>query len=198
MNTTQEFLKYLAANDVDYRIFKHDKALTIHHLAQEIHLPIHFIVRFTLIRIDGYCWMIVLPAVRRVNFNAICRALDAINIREEHENDWSFLLPDCEISTIPPFGNLYGFRVIADTSFQEGKWMIFNAFSPTQSVFMRWEDYARLVQPVIADISKALPMSEYQQRQADVSTIHELTDHAIFSQRQFELDGFFNDPQKKS
>jgi Ala-tRNA(Pro) deacylase len=198
MTATQEFLKYLANNDVVHSVLLHSKASSVLEIAQATHIPPRFIVQTILMRIDGYCWMVVYPADRKIDLTAISRVLHAKNIKERLESDWSFFFPNCDISTIPPFGNLYGFRVLADTSLQEGKRIIFSACSSTQSVFMRWEDYAHLVQPTVADISKALPISEFQKRQQDISTFPRSSDHIFFSQRQFELDGYFQNSHKKS
>ncbi|RPI04799.1 MAG: YbaK/EbsC family protein [Ignavibacteriae bacterium] len=198
MTTTQEFLKYLVDNDVEHSVLTHGPALSAHEIAQATHIPERFVVQTKLMKIDGYCWMIVLSADRNINHQAVSRALHAKNIKEGLENDWSFFFPNCHTSTIPPFGNLYGFRVLADASLQEGKRIVFSACSSTQSVFMRWEDYAHLVQPLIGEISQVLPMSETQRKQQDIAPFPRSSDHAFFSQRQFELDGFFQNLWKKS
>jgi Ala-tRNA(Pro) deacylase len=195
MATTQELMKYLTDNDIEFSVLKHSPVKSAFDISLAAHLPVRYIVQIVPIQIDGHSWMIILPADRKINFNAICRILHAKDIRDGHEKDWSIFFPNCELSTLPPFGNLYGFQVLADISLQEGKRIIFSACSNTQSIFMRWDDYTRLVQPLVAEISKALPMSDSEKAEQCDSILPVSSDHLIFSEKQHELDNYFQNKQ---
>ena len=51
---------------------------------------------------------------------------------------------------MPPFGNLYNLPVYVDRALTEDEEIVFNAGTHTQTVKMKYADFARLVQPKIA------------------------------------------------
>jgi len=55
---------------------------------------------------------------------------------------------------MPPFGNLYGMEVYADTSLREDEEIAFNAGSHIEVIRMAYRDFERLVQPKIGDIAQ--------------------------------------------
>jgi len=186
MATTQELLKYLSDNDIEFSILSHGKAKSALDISDKTRLPVRYIVQTVPIHINGQSWMIILPADRIINFSSIYNVLKAKNIEEGHNNDWSQYFPNCELDTVPPFGNLYGFRVLADASLEEGRRIIFSACSNTQSIFMRWDDYARLVQPFIADISKASPFADSNRKEQSTSIIPEPINSCILTRMEYK------------
>ena len=54
---------------------------------------------------------------------------------------------------VPPFGNLFKLEIIADKSIFNNEKIIFNAGDKRISIAMLSEDYAKIVKPLIADIS---------------------------------------------
>jgi len=73
------------------------------------------------------------------------------------ERDFKDRFLDCEVGAMPPFGNLYGLRVYADTSLARDKEIAFNAGSHLELVKLAYSDFARLVEPTIVDF--AIPRS---------------------------------------
>ncbi len=180
MATTQELLKYLYSNDIEFSILSHGRNKSAFEISRETGLPVRYIVQTVPIQIDGQNWMVVLPADHKINFSSICKVLNANKIEEGPDDDWPQYFQNCELSTIPPFGNLYGFRVLADTSLEKGRRIIFSACSNAQSIFMRWDDYNRLVQPVVAEISDALSAADSKIREMSVSMIPEPPNSSAF------------------
>ncbi len=190
MVNTQELLKYLSTNDIEFSVLKHPHAKSAEDISFFTHLPVRYIVQSIPMQIDGNNWMAVIAGGRKVNYNAISRILQAKKIFEGQYIDWMQFFPHCDFETIPPFGNLYGFSVLADRSLQEGKRIIFSACSNTQSIFMRWDDYYRLVQPVVAGISIELAAdSELLDKYA--SPLKDSLDSRITSKNPQEMDGIF-------
>lgn len=64
-----------------------------------------------------------------------------------------------EVGGVPPFGNLFGLKVIADRRLFENEKIVFNAGDRRFSIAMRSSDYKRLVDPDIADITVTHPDS---------------------------------------
>jgi len=69
------------------------------------------------------------------------------------EADFKDRFPDCETGAMPPFGNLYHMRVIADEALAEDKEIAFNAGTHRELVRLAWADFLTLVQPKIAKLS---------------------------------------------
>jgi Ala-tRNA(Pro) deacylase len=77
---------------------------------------------------------------------AVTGARDA-HLASEHEFEDSF--PDCEPGAMPPFGNLYGMEVFVTQALAEDAEITFSAGSHTELVKLRFQDFARLVHPIL-------------------------------------------------
>jgi Ala-tRNA(Pro) deacylase len=166
MATTHDLLKYLSANEVEYSLLAHGSVDSAYDLAKAVRVPTRIIVQTTLVKVDEHCWMIVTPADRKVNLASVCRILGGKGIHKCDLSDWNFYFPNCEINTMPPFGNLYGIGILVDKSLEQGRQIVFSAYSHTQSIFMRWDTYVSLVEPIVAEIcdEAALPESQIVQQ----------------------------------
>jgi Ala-tRNA(Pro) deacylase len=70
------------------------------------------------------------------------------------EDEFSSRFPDCEIGAMPPFGNLFGLKVVVDPALEKDEYIFFNAGNHVQTVRMRYRDFAELVKPQVAQLSK--------------------------------------------
>ena len=61
---------------------------------------------------------------------------------------------ECNIGSVPPFGNLFGLKVYFDKSVVENEVVAFNAGSHTRSIKMKAKDLVRIVNPVVGEFSK--------------------------------------------
>ncbi|MBN1398932.1 MAG: YbaK/EbsC family protein [Bacteroidetes bacterium] len=153
MATIRELLTYLSDNDIEFSVLKHGQIKSAQEISGETKLPIKYVIQTVPVHVGGQSWMIVLPADRVIDFNSLCEFLKTKDIKEDYESEWPQYFPNLEIYTVPPFGNLFGFKVLADESLKERKRIAFSACSDTESVFMRWNDYERLVKPQFAKIT---------------------------------------------
>jgi Ala-tRNA(Pro) deacylase len=51
---------------------------------------------------------------------------------------------------MPPFGNLFGIKVIVDPELEKDKYIYFNAGNHVQTVRLAYKDFAALVKPQIS------------------------------------------------
>ena len=165
MATTHDLLKYLTANEVEYSLLAHGSVDSTDDLAKAVRVPARIIVQTTLVKVDEHCWMIVTPGDRKINLASICKILGGNSIHACDLSDWNFYFPNCEINTMPPFGNLYGISILADKSLEQGRRIVFSAYSRTQSIFMRWDAYVSLAKPIVADICGVCPTPQFQTEQ---------------------------------
>ena len=60
--------------------------------------------------------------------------------------------PDCEVGAIPPFGNLYGVDVYVDQSLADDETIVVRAGTHTDTLSLRYADFARLVEPSVGQL----------------------------------------------
>jgi Ala-tRNA(Pro) deacylase len=111
--------------------------------------------------------MFVIPAEARLDRRKARHLLGAPDIRLATEDEMAAYIPDCEVGAVHPFGNLYGIPVYADKGLVAQRALAFFAGTHADTVYLEAEDYARLAQPVLADIASS---SRRNGRQTDKET----------------------------
>jgi len=164
MTTIDRFLAYLNENDVHYQLLVHTPAFTAHQLARASHVPDSELAKTLLVRADGQHWLAVLRADQRVNTSLLKKALEVKQVALAHEEDLERFFPDCELGAMPPFGKLYGLPVIVEHSLAEGDEIVFNACTHRESIRMKFEDFERLANPIIAEFAESQHVAEERYR----------------------------------
>ena len=104
-----------------------------------------------MVKVDGVMAMAVVPGTNDVDFDALRAIAGAGRAEPAREPEFGPLFPGCDIGAMPPFGNLYMVKVYADE-----EQIAFNAGSHTELIRMSFDDFERLAQPTVADISDPL------------------------------------------
>jgi Ala-tRNA(Pro) deacylase len=99
--------------------------------------------------------MAVLPASGWINFDRFKRLVGTQNVELATEQQFEDTFPDCEVGAMPPFGNLYGMDVYADTALADDEQIAFNAGSHTELIQLPFEDFQRLVKPKVVGLTYA-------------------------------------------
>jgi len=150
-----DLLRYLNSNKIEYQVVEHDPAFSAHDVAVATHVPENEMAKAVVIRIDDRFWMTVLRADQRINQQLVKRSFAAKHVHLAHEEDLGSLFPDCQIGAMPPFGNLYGLPVLVDEALAQDEEIIFNACTHTKSIRMKFQDFRRLVRPVVASFAES-------------------------------------------
>jgi len=95
----------------------------------------------------------VLPAPYRVDLDRAKAALGKRELALASEAEFKGLFPQCEPGAMPPFGNLYNLAVYVDQTLTRDQEIVFNAGTHTQTVKMKYADFARLVQPKVVSFA---------------------------------------------
>jgi len=141
--------RYLEENRVGFEHHVHRTAYTAQQVAAEEHVPGRMMAKTVIVNTgDGFI-MAVLPAPLRVDLDALRTALDKPEVRLASEAEFARLFPDSETGAMPPFGNLYDLPVYSDESLRRDPEIVFNAGTHRDTIRMRYEDFARLVQPEV-------------------------------------------------
>jgi Ala-tRNA(Pro) deacylase len=65
------------------------------------------------------------------------------------EDEFISRFPGCEIGAMPPFGNLFGVRVVVDPALEKDPYIYFNAGNHVQTVKLAFRDFIALVKPEV-------------------------------------------------
>jgi Ala-tRNA(Pro) deacylase len=154
MAKLDRLLKYLNENDIHYQILSHPAAFTAHQVAMASHVPDSVVAKTLLVRAGSQHWLVVLRADQRVSHRLLKDVLEANHVALAHEEDLPLFFPDCEPSAMPPFGKLYGLPVLVEKSLADDEEIVFNACTHTSAIRLRFEDFERLADPMIAEFAE--------------------------------------------
>jgi Ala-tRNA(Pro) deacylase len=57
---------------------------------------------------------------------------------------------------MPPFGNLYDLPLYVDRSLAEDETIVFDSGTHTDTMSMKYADFARLAKPIVAEFARPL------------------------------------------
>ena len=144
---------FLDSHNVKYLVISHSLAYTAQGVAALAHVSGKKLAKTVIIKVDGALAMAVIPASLHVDLNRI-RALAGAKIVElATEREFKDAFSDCETGAMPPFGNLYGMTVFADSNLASNEEITFSAGNHRELVRMNWDDLVRLVNPTIDDLT---------------------------------------------
>jgi Ala-tRNA(Pro) deacylase len=149
----QKLRQLLDDNHVKYIAISHSKAYTAQGVAESAHLSGNDLAKTVMLKKDGELCMAVLPASKQVNLTLFCKLTKSSNVALATEQEFQDRFPDCELGAMPPFGNLYGLPVFADTTLARRKEIAFNAGSHLELIQMAYSDFERLVKPTLLEIA---------------------------------------------
>lgn len=86
--------------------------------------------------------------IKKLQEKALFKTLDLADAKEVKGST------DCNIGSVPPFGNLFGLKVYFDKAVLENEIVAFNAGSHTRSIKMRAKDLVKVVNPAVGEFSK--------------------------------------------
>jgi Ala-tRNA(Pro) deacylase len=144
---------YLDENEVEYVTISHSRAYTAQRIAAAAHVPGKEMAKTVMLKVDGSLVMAVLRAPDKVNLSKVKEITGADKVELAKEGEFEKSFPDCEVGSMPPFGNLYDLEVLVDSNLTKDEHIVFNACSHRELIRMPYESYANLVQPKIADIA---------------------------------------------
>jgi len=145
---------YLRENKVPYQTQHHAQVFTAQEVAASEHVPGKLVAKVVMAIADGKLVMLVLPAPQHVDLAKAAEAVGAREIRLAREEEYEKSFPDCQVGAMPPFGNLYGIPVYVDETLTSDPYIVFQAGTHTDTMSLRYADFARLVEPKIAKFGR--------------------------------------------
>jgi Ala-tRNA(Pro) deacylase len=150
---TMKIFDYLDDSHVQYSVSEHPAAYSAQVVAAEEHERGRYVAKPVIVKADGNYIMCVLAAPHKLVFDKLRHCLGVQDVMMASEEEVRELFPDCEEGAEPPFGNLYGIRIIVDEALGCDDHIVFQAGSHDHAIHMKTEDYLLLVQPELADIA---------------------------------------------
>ena len=157
----EKLLEYLQENGVDFELVDHPQAYAARDVAFKAGVREHEFAKTVLVKLDGVMAMAVIPAEYKVNFTQLRDVSFAETISLALEDEFDARFPDCELGAMPPFGNLYGMRVVVEEHLGDIETITFNAGTHTEAITMAFTDFIDLVRPEVACFAFR-PMLEYK------------------------------------
>ncbi|MCX6705471.1 MAG: hypothetical protein NT162_04025, partial [Candidatus Woesebacteria bacterium] len=99
-----------------------------------------------------YFAMLVMPGDTKISTEKDEELLSAKDIRFATEDEVKEMTGGVLPGGVPPFGNLFGLKIISDPSLFENEKIVFNAGDRSYSIAMYSKDYKSIVNPEIETI----------------------------------------------
>ena len=144
---------FLDKNHVDYNISPHKEVFTAQELASCLHIPGKVMAKVVMVKVKGQDVMTVMPACRKVDMNKLRKIFKSGEIRLEKEEEFKDIFPDCDVGSMPPFGNLYGIDVYVDSSLVDDEYIVMQAGNYNEVIRLKYQDFANLVKPQVNEFT---------------------------------------------
>lgn len=131
----------------------HPPVFSSERLAAESHTPGQNVAKPVLAAVGPKYVLCVLPAHKRVDLEAVARAMHVESARLATEDELARVFHDCELGAEPPFGKPYNLPTLMDESLRSDEFLVFQAGSHTEAVRMLRSDYERVAEPLVAAIA---------------------------------------------
>ena len=157
--TCKKLKEFLDDQDIKYICINHSRAYTAQEIAESAHVSGNDFAKVVMLKADKKMIMAVLPAPDKVDLKLLRQILGVRNIIFTNENDFQDHFHGCEVGAMPPFGNLYGIRVISAETLGKSTSISFNSGLHTEIIQMDYDNYIKLVNPEIMDFTHHITMA---------------------------------------
>jgi Ala-tRNA(Pro) deacylase len=141
---------YLEQNHARYSVIPHRPAYTAQQEAAAAHVPGAAWAKSVVCMANDELILAVVPAPCMVDFDRLKRTIDADSVRLALESEFLAAYRECEPGAMPPFGSLFGQRVVVDTVLASDPEIVFSGGSHGDAIRMPYREFERLSRPTIA------------------------------------------------
>ncbi len=148
--------EYLKQQGTAFEVHEHTPAYTAQELAAAEHVSGDMLAKPVVVNADGKYAICVLPASYKLDLDKVGAVMKASDVRLADEREMVKLFPDADVGAEPPFGNLYDLPTLVDQHIADDQEIVFQAGTHCHTIQMKYDDYAALAEPVVADIAMHL------------------------------------------
>jgi Ala-tRNA(Pro) deacylase len=150
---TRRIREFLAGNKTAYQTIHHTCAYTAQEVAEASHVPGQYMAKVVVVWLDKKLALVVVPATRIVDLAKLRKDTGAANVRLAEESEFRDRFSECQLGTVPPFGNLFGLETFMDEQLTICEQIAFNAGTHQDVIILGYRDFIRLVRPRIVDVA---------------------------------------------
>ena len=154
MTCKERLEAYLRDQRAPFEVEHHRTTYTAHDTAVTEHISDRMMAKVVIAVADERLVMLVLPASSAVDMPRLRVNLGARSVRLAHEHEFIAQFPDCDTGAMPPFGQRYGLPVYVDRVLAANETIVFPAGTHTESIRMKYADFAMLAGPIVADFGR--------------------------------------------
>lgn len=149
----QRIVEFLDANKVIYKKIEHKAVRTSQEASEVRGTKLEVGAKALIMVADKKPIMAVLPANLKADIKMLKKIIPARDLRMATPEEVK-QITGVEIGAVPPYGNLIGIPLYVDKKFEKNEEMTFNAGSHTVSIDMKYADFLKITNPILADFSK--------------------------------------------
>lgn len=157
MAVSEKLRAFLNQAKVKYTVANHPTVYTAQEIAASQHVPGRQLAKCVLVNTNRGPVLAVLSAIHRVDLSKLKTLVGARTLTIAKEADIKQSFPDVDVGAMSPFGNLYNVSVVVDRSVGESQEIVFNAGSHTETMTLRYQDFAALVKPKVGQFGQPFP-----------------------------------------
>jgi len=150
----EKIKKLLDDNQVPYHLLKHEPVYTSEQAARMrgkgIEEGLKRGAKAMIFKVDDKYVQCIVPAHKIVDIKKVKALLNAKKVKLASPEE-VLTATDCEIGSVPPFGNVFNLPVYCDKDLAEE--IDFNAGLNDTSMTMKRSDWEKVVKPIIVEIS---------------------------------------------
>lgn len=150
---TRRIREFLDGNHARYVMIHHSPAYTAQELAHSMHLPGKFLAKTVVVKLDERVALAVVPANKDVDLDQLRHETGARQAQIAEPADFVDRFTDCQLGTVPPFGNLFGVDAYVDRDIAKMDQVAFTAGTHSDAIAMTFADYRRLAHPRLMKIA---------------------------------------------
>jgi len=153
MTISTQLKSHLAEAHVAYSPIYHLPTRAASFTAAVLQVPGKEVAKTVAFRAGNTYLLAVLPASSYVDLKKLEAAV-GMPVQLLNKEECGELFTDCDVSAIPPFGELYGLPVYMDQALADNPEIIFNAGTRFDAIQMGNVDFVRLVKPHICSFAE--------------------------------------------
>jgi Ala-tRNA(Pro) deacylase len=149
-------LDWLAGHGIEYELHEHPLTFTARETAEIEGVDPRRFAKTVAIETDtGERLLVVVDAVDHVDLEKAAKVIGVERVRLLSEPEMAAFAPDCEVGTIPPIGDLFSVRVLADLAVHDDPEITFHAGSHHFTVHVDRPGWERAADVAYADVAES-------------------------------------------
>jgi Ala-tRNA(Pro) deacylase len=153
MSVLDSIKKILDENKIQYKCWTHLPVHTSEEAAKIRGTSLESGAKALVLRSEGKFLMVVIAGDKKMDMKKVKQAIKSSRLSLATPEE-VLHVTNCEIGSVPPFGNLFSIPVYLDRSLLRSPIINFNAGRHDTSIAMSVDDFRKVVKPVLVDLAQ--------------------------------------------